>query len=81
MRKGKLADAKKHLQKAIDINPNIEFKKFNALAKIYIDEGRIEDAKKLLTKSIENYPYDDEAKRMLKEIEEKSHGSPAKKAR
>ena len=57
--------------KAIEINPSIEYKKFNGLAKIYIKEGNIEKAKGLLKKSMENYPYDDEAKKLLKKLESK----------
>ena len=51
-----------------DNNYAIEYKKFNLLAKIYIEEGRRKDAKILLLKSIENYPYDPEAKLLLEQI-------------
>ncbi len=68
MRAGKLDRAKASFRKAIEINPNIEFKKFNGLARILIREGKYKKARKLLRKSIENYPYDDEAKKLLATI-------------
>jgi tetratricopeptide (TPR) repeat protein len=67
---GKTQDAKKNFKRAIEINPDIEFKKYNGLARIYIKEGKIEQAKSLLQKSIKNYPYDNEAKEMLKQLNE-----------
>ncbi len=68
LRQGKINEAKKSFEKAISINPDIEYKKFNGLARIYIQEGRTEEAEKLLRKSIANYPYDDEAKKLLDEL-------------
>ena len=69
LRQGKIARAKENLRQAIRINPNIEYKKFNALAKIYISEGRHDQAVTLLKKSIENYPHDPEAASLLLQIE------------
>ncbi len=68
LRAGKLAQAKDSFRKAIKINPNIEFKKFNGLAKILIREGKYAQARELLRKSMANYPYDDEAKKLLASI-------------
>ncbi len=70
LRQGRTDEAKEHLARAIDINPNIEFRKYNGLARIYITEGNYDEARKLLEKSIENFPHDGEAGRMLAEIEE-----------
>ena len=69
LRQGRTDEAKEHLVRAIDINPNIEFRKYNGLARIYITEGNYDEARKLLEKSIENFPHDGEAERMLAEIE------------
>jgi tetratricopeptide (TPR) repeat protein len=69
LRQGKLDKARQLFERAIAINPNIEYKKFNGLAKIYIKEGRFDEAEKLLRKSIENYPYDTEAKDLLQELQ------------
>ena len=59
------------LGKAIKLNPNIEFKKFNGLARIFIREGKYARARALLRRSIENYPHDDEARTMLASIKGK----------
>ena len=68
MRAGKLKLAKASFRKAIEINPNIEFKKFNGLARIFIREGKHDEARKLLRQSIKNYPHDDEARKLLATI-------------
>jgi tetratricopeptide (TPR) repeat protein len=60
--------AKDNFERAIAINPEIEYKKYNGLAKILIEEGKIEQARKLLEKSTQNYPFDDEAAKMLESI-------------
>jgi len=67
-RQGRMEEAKVNLQRAIDIDPDIEYRKFNALAEIYIQEGRYDEAEKLLLKSMKNYPFDDEAKKLLEKI-------------
>ena len=59
------------LSRAIEINPGIEYKKFNGLAKIYIKEGKYKEAEKLLRQSIANYPYDSEARELLSDIRDK----------
>ena len=65
---GDYDQAKKNLLKSIEINPDIEYRKYNTLAKIYINEGKIDEAKKLLEKSIENFPYDNEASEFLNNL-------------
>lgn len=65
LRAGRIAEAKASFNKAITINPHIEYKKFNGLAKIMIREGNYKKARSLLRKSIKNYPYDGEAKKLL----------------
>jgi len=71
LQQGRLDEARSHLQKAIEINPDIEYKKFNGLARIYLQEGRREEARQLLQRSIRNFPYDDEARRLLEAIEKR----------
>lgn len=71
LRAGKYAQAKASFRKAIKINPDIEFKKFNGLARIFIREGKYDRARKLLRKSMDNYPHDDEAKKLLATIKGK----------
>ena len=68
LRAGKLDKARASFRKAIKINPDIEFKKFNGLARILIKEGKYAPARKLLRKSMDNYPHDDEARKLLASI-------------
>ncbi len=68
LNQGKTKEAEANFKKAIAINPNIEYKKYNGLAKIYIQQGKIKEAQELLKKSIKNYPYDDEARQLLRKI-------------
>ena len=69
LRQGRTEKARENLQRAIQINPDIEFKKYNGLARIHMSEGNYEAATKLLRKSQENFPHDDEAARLLEEVE------------
>jgi len=69
LRQGKIAQAKQNFEKAIAINPNIEFKKYNELAKILLKQGKTDKAISLLNKSIQNYPYDPEAKNLLQKLQ------------
>ena len=71
LRAGKLERAKESFRRAIKINPNIEYKKFNGLARIFIREGKYKRARVLLRKSMANYPYDGEAKKLLASIKGK----------
>ena len=68
LKQGKIARARRSFEKAIAINPDIEYKKFNELAKIFIKQGEPHRAIKLLKKSIQNYPYDPEARQLLKKL-------------
>ncbi len=71
LKQGKLKDAEDNFRKAIEINPDIEYKKYTGLAKIYIKYGKYREAERLLEKSIRNYPYDAEAKALLKEVKDR----------
>ena len=71
LRAGKIDKARDSFKKAIKINPNIEFKKFNGLARIHIRDGKYNKARELLRKSMQNYPYDDEARKLLESIKGK----------
>ena len=76
LRAGKLDQAKTNFREAIRINPDIEYKKFNGLARIMIREGKLEKARELLIKSIQNYPYDDEARKLLSTLPPSKDHSP-----
>jgi tetratricopeptide (TPR) repeat protein len=69
LRQGRVDEARDQLERAVDLNPDIEYKKFNALARIYIDEGRYDDAEALLRASIDNFPDDDEARTLLQALD------------
>jgi len=69
LRAGKTKEAEENFKKAIEMNPNIEYKKYNGLAKIYLKKGMYKEAKELLVKSIKNYPYDNEAQELLRQLE------------
>ncbi len=70
LRQGKNGAAKAFFEKAIDINPDIEYKKFNGLARIFMKEGNYDRAERLLRKSLENYPYENEATELLKDLDD-----------
>ncbi len=69
LQRGETARASASFEKAIALDPDIEFRKYNGLARIRIAEGRLDEARDLLRKSIANYPHDAEAGRLLEEIE------------
>jgi tetratricopeptide (TPR) repeat protein len=71
LHKGELKEAERDFKKAIEINPDIDYKKYNGLAKIYLQQGKVAEARLLLRKSVQNYPYDPEAKEMLERLPEK----------
>ncbi|MDP7115237.1 MAG: tetratricopeptide repeat protein [Myxococcota bacterium] len=76
LRQGRVDEARDQLERAVDLNPDIEYKKFNALARIYIDEGRLDDAEALLNASIENFPDDPEARTLLDSLRERRGVAP-----
>ena len=69
LQRGETERAAASFEKAIALNPDIEFRKYNGLARIRMAEGRLSEARELLAKSIRNYPHDDEAPRLLEELE------------
>jgi tetratricopeptide (TPR) repeat protein len=69
LERGETERAAASFEKAIALNPDIEFRKYNGLARIRMAEGRLEQARALLEKSIANYPHDQEAPRLLRELE------------
>jgi len=68
LKNGKLKEAADSFKKAIEINPDVEYRKYNGLAEIYIKQGKYKEARELLHKAIENYPDNAKAKGLLKEI-------------
>ncbi len=48
----------------------MEYKKFNGLARIHMDAGDYDEARRLLLASIANFPHDPEAQRLLDTLPE-----------
>ena len=71
LRAGKLDQARASFRKAIAINPNIEYRKFNGLARILIGEGNYAGARKLLRQSMKNHAFDPTARKLLNSIKGK----------
>ena len=71
LQQGRMAEAREHLEHAIAINPDIEYRKYNGLARIALAEGDIEEARRLLRRSIENYPADREAAELLERLDDR----------
>jgi tetratricopeptide (TPR) repeat protein len=72
LKKGRLKEAEENFKKAIEINPETEYRKYNGLARIYISQSKYKEAEQLLLKSISNYPNNNEARELLKELESKN---------
>ncbi len=56
LRQGRTERAKRNLEKAIELAPDIEIHKYTGLAAIYLDEGRLDDARDLIEKAEANNP-------------------------
>ena len=68
LKQGRTADAQQAFETAISINPDIEYKKYNGLARIHLDAGRFDQAEALLRRSLANFPQDNPATKMLVEL-------------
>jgi tetratricopeptide (TPR) repeat protein len=69
---GKKNDSKNMYEIAQNISNNLIYKKYNNLAKEYLNQNNIDQAIIYLKKSIESYPHDNEAKLLLSGIEDKN---------
>jgi len=76
LRQGLREQARESLATAIEVDPDIEYLKYNGLARIHMDEGRLDEAEALLRKSTSNYPYDGTARDMLAELQALREASP-----
>ena len=68
LKEGNETEAKANFEKAIEINPTVEYRKYNGLATIYIKQKNYTKAKFLLEQSIQNYPHQTEAHELLKKV-------------
>ena len=69
LRQGRTPQAVEMLERAIDVNPSIEYRKYDALARIRIGQGALDEAASLLERSLENNPGGTEALELQREIE------------
>ncbi len=61
LKKGEVDKAEEAFKTAIRINPDIEYQKYNGLGRIYLKRGEMDKARKIFDKSLENYPWPDNA--------------------
>ncbi|MDP7111586.1 MAG: tetratricopeptide repeat protein, partial [Myxococcota bacterium] len=66
---GRVEDASTSFETAIEIDPDVDYRKYNGLARIHIDAGDYDRAEALLLKSRTNHPGGSEASELLAEIE------------
>lgn len=71
--RGDMTRAKESFEHAVRTVPDRGYHKFNALARIYEREGRTGAARDLLRQSLEHYPNQVEATRILQEIDASGH--------
>jgi tetratricopeptide (TPR) repeat protein len=69
MRQGRAGEAERLFERAIEINPTIEYRKYDELARIRIAAGDLRGAEALLKQSLSNHPDGPDAKAMLAEVE------------
>ncbi len=68
LRQGRTDLAQHSLEAAVEVNPDEEFRKYNALASIHMEAGRYREAQTALLKSIQIQPLDNEAFRLMEEL-------------
>lgn len=68
MRQGRVDEARGELEQAVALEPEIGYRKFVMLAKIYIDEHRYDEAERLLHAALRNRPDGERAKQLLDEV-------------
>jgi tetratricopeptide (TPR) repeat protein len=66
------AKARRSFQTAIELEPDNDFRKYNGLARLFIDEGDLAGAARLVAKSLSNHP--DNAEALVMRAELMGHG-------
>ena len=77
MRQGQEEEAAAHFKEAIERNPGTEYRKYDGLARIFIKQGRLQEARSLLRKSLRNYPEGKEARALLEQVDKRLAETPA----
>jgi tetratricopeptide (TPR) repeat protein len=65
---GRTDEAKVQLERSIELDPDLGFRKYNALARILMDEGDLAGAHAMLDKSAANHPGNPEAEELLRTL-------------
>jgi len=65
---GKSGDAREQFQLAISADPHSDYRKYDELARFHIEAGELEEAERLLHRSLDNFPQGEQARALLAEI-------------
>ena len=68
LKQGRVDEARGELEKAVSIDPELGYRKFVALARIYVSEARWDEADALLVKALQNRPDGESALALRAEI-------------
>lgn len=71
MRQGRHGEAAELFERAIEINPAIEYRKYDELARIRLGAGDLDGAEALLERSLSNHPDGPDAQAMMRELEQR----------
>ena len=74
LRQGRVDEAKDQLERSVELDPQIGYRKFVMLAKIYVTEQRWDEAERLLEAALRNRPGGAEAKQLLEEVRRRGGG-------
>jgi len=66
---GRTDEARAELERSIELDPELGFRKYNGLARILMDEGDLAGARRMLERSQANNPADTEAIELLRTID------------
>jgi tetratricopeptide (TPR) repeat protein len=58
---GRTQEAREQLEKSVEVDPDLGFRKYNGLARIHIEEGDLVQARAMLDRSLANHPDNAEA--------------------
>ncbi len=75
---GRTDEAKEQLQRSIELDPDLGFEKYTAMARILMDEGDLAGARAMLDKALANHPGDADATELMSSLErlEAEAGAP-----
>jgi tetratricopeptide (TPR) repeat protein len=74
LRDGRRGEAAELFERAIEINPAIEYRKYDELARIRLAEGDLDAAEALLERSLRNHPHGSDARRLMDDLRRRRAG-------